>query len=85
MRSLRFSLAVIMLSLATVAFAQNDARESTDKTASKADAPKPVAQSDAQKSFETLKTLAGVWSVSSPLTRRNPTWIPKGPRKSRCG
>ena len=79
MRSLRFSLAVIMLSLATAAFAQNDARQSTDKTASKADAQKPVAQSDAQKSFETLKTLAGVWSAKLTIDPPQPDMDTKGP------
>ena len=60
MKSLRFVLPVVLLSFCTVAFAQSDA-------------PKPVAQSDphkssdqpapseAQKSFEKLKTVAGSW------------------------
>jgi hypothetical protein len=44
MKSLRFMLSVVLLSLCAVAFAQTDA-------------PK----SDAQKSFDQLKTLAGSW------------------------
>src|SRR5216684_7742560 len=47
MKSLRFVLSVVLVSLST-AFAQSDAQ-------------KPVAQSDAQKSFDTMKTLAGSW------------------------
>ncbi len=48
MKSLRFMLFVVLMSLSTVAFAQSDAQ-------------KPVAQSEAQKSFDKLKTLAGSW------------------------
>src|ERR1700730_8341945 len=48
MKSLRPILSVVLMSLATVAFAQSDA-------------PRPVAQSDAQRSFDKLKTLAGSW------------------------
>jgi hypothetical protein len=48
MKSLRFVLSVVLMSLFAVAFAQTDAQ-------------KPVAQSDAQKSFDKLKTLAGSW------------------------
>src|ERR1700730_4602101 len=44
MKSLRFMLSVVLMSLSTVAFAQSDAQ-----------------QSDAQKSFDKLKTLAGSW------------------------
>jgi hypothetical protein len=48
MKSLRFMLSVVLMSLSTLAFAQSDAQ-------------KPVAQSDAQRSFDKLKTLAGSW------------------------
>jgi hypothetical protein len=48
MKCLRFTLPVVLMSLSTVAFAQSDAQ-------------KPVAPSDAQKSFDKLKTLAGSW------------------------
>jgi hypothetical protein len=44
MRSLRLVLAVVLMSLSTLAFAQSDAQKS-----------------DAQKSFDQLKTLAGSW------------------------
>jgi hypothetical protein len=53
MRSLRFLLAVVLLSLITLAFAQSHAQQS-------------VAPSDAQKSFDTLKALAGTWQ--GPIT-----------------
>ena len=53
MKSLRFVLSVVLLSLATGAFAQNH------------DMPKPAAaKSDAQISFDTIKTLAGTWEGS---------------------
>src|SRR6202158_2927574 len=48
MKSFRFMLSVVLMSISTVAFAQSDAQ-------------KPVAQSDAQKSFATMKSLAGEW------------------------
>src|SRR6266850_5529204 len=51
MKSLRFVLSVVLMSISTVAFAQSDARLS-----SVASVP-----SDAQKSFATMKTLAGEW------------------------
>jgi hypothetical protein len=48
MKSLRFVLPVVVMLLSTMALAQSDAQ-------------KPVAQSDAQKSFTLLKGLAGTW------------------------
>src|SRR3954470_6827077 len=51
MKSHRFTLLVVVVSLSTIIFAQNDTK--------KTDAPK----SDAQKSFETMKTLAGTWNA----------------------
>lgn len=54
MKSLRFVLSVALMSLSTVAFAQSGAH--------KMDAPKAAApKSDAQISFDTMKTLAGDW------------------------
>lgn len=50
MKSPRFVLSVVLLSLSTVSFAQSDAQKSA------AHVP-----SDAQKSFDQLKTLAGSW------------------------
>jgi hypothetical protein len=51
MRSLRFRLTVPLMLLSTVAFAQSDMHKSIDK-------PAPT---EAQKSFETMKTFAGEW------------------------
>jgi hypothetical protein len=54
MKSRRFVLFVVLMSLATVAFAQSDAH--------KMDASKtPVPKSEAQTSFDAMKTLAGDW------------------------
>jgi hypothetical protein len=59
MKPLRFTLFIVLLFLSTVAFAQLDAH----KTVSPSDGQKPIAQSDAQKSFDKLKTLAGSWEA----------------------
>src|SRR5438270_2347694 len=48
MKSLSLMLSVVLMALSTVAFGQTDSQ-------------KAVAQSDAQKSFDKLKTLAGSW------------------------
>jgi hypothetical protein len=56
MKSLRFMLAVVLMSLSTVAFAQTEA-------------PK----SDAQKSFDKLKTLAGSWEGHVTTVPPEPT------------
>src|ERR1700731_2861183 len=56
MKSLRIMLSVAVLSLSAVAFAQADAH----KPAAQSDAPK----SDAQKSFDQLKPLAGSWHAT---------------------
>ena len=56
MKSLRTLLPLVLLSISTVAFAQYDMH----KPAAQSDAPK----SDAQKSFDQLKTLAGTWHAS---------------------
>src|SRR2546430_6879761 len=70
MKSLRFMLSVVLISLSTVAFAQSDAQKSvvaqSDTHAYKAvDTPAP--NSDAQKSFDTMKTLAGIWTAKLTL------------------
>ena len=52
MKSLRFVLSVVLLSLSTVAFAQ----------------------SDAQKSFDKLKTLAGSWEGQVTTVPPPPKW-----------
>ena len=54
MKSVRFLLSIILMSLSTVAFAQHEAHKAADQ-------PAP---SDAQKSFTQLKTLAGTWKAS---------------------
>ncbi len=54
MKSLRYNLSLVLLSLATVAFAQ---------TAAQPTSTAPVT-SEAQKSFATLKGLAGEWEGS---------------------
>jgi hypothetical protein len=56
MKSLRITLSIAVLSLSAMAFAQADAH----KHPAQSDAPK----SDAQKSFDQLKTLAGSWQAS---------------------
>ena len=57
MKSLRTLLFIAVLSLSAMAFAQADAHK---HAAAQSDAPK----SDAQKSFDQLKTLAGTWHAS---------------------
>ena len=52
MKSLRLMLAVVLVSLATVA----------------------LAQSDAQKSFNNLKALAGTWNGTATITPPHPEW-----------
>jgi hypothetical protein len=56
MKSLRILLSLALLSISTLAVAQSDAH----KPAAQPSAPK----SDAQKSFDQLKTLAGTWHAS---------------------
>src|SRR5215470_19261664 len=51
MKSFRFILSLSVMSLSAMAFAQSDMHKATDK----------VAPSEAQKSFDTLKSLAGTW------------------------
>jgi len=57
MKSRCFVLSVVLMSLSTVAFAQSDAQ----KPPAHSDMQTPVVPSDAQKSFDKLKTLAGSW------------------------
>src|SRR6266581_5475948 len=64
MKSHRFMLSVVLMSLSTVAFAQSDAHKSSV-------AP---GQSDAQKSFSTMKSLAGEWE--------GPVTVPEMPQMS---
>ena len=60
MKSLRFVLSVVLLSLSTVAFAQSDAPKPVVHSDAHKSVDKP-APSEAQKSFEKLKTVAGSW------------------------
>ena len=64
MKSLRFVLSVVLMSLSTVAFAQSDAQKSSV-------APVPP---EAQKSFATMKSLAGEWE--------GPVTVPEMPEMS---
>ena len=64
MKSLRCVLSVVLMSLSTVAFAQHDAQKSSV-------APVP---SEAQKSFTTMKSLAGEWE--------GPATVPEMPEMS---
>src|SRR6202163_309709 len=64
MKSLRCVLSVVLMSLSTVAFAQHDAQKSSV-------APVP---SEAQKSFTTIKSLAGEWE--------GPVTVPEMPEMS---
>ena len=56
MKSLRILLSSLCLSISALVFSQADAH----KHAAQSDAPK----SDAQKSFDQLKTLAGTWHAT---------------------
>ncbi len=64
MKSLRFMLSVVLMSLSSMALAQSDAHKSSV-------APAP---SEAQKSFETMKNLAGEWE--------GPVTVPEVPEMS---
>src|SRR5579864_3722496 len=63
MNSLRSLLPLILLSLCTMTFAQSDAHTSVAK-------PAP---SDAQKSFDKLKTVAGSWVGQLTTSPQEPT------------
>jgi hypothetical protein len=63
MKSLRLVLSIVLMSPATVAFAQSDAHNMAE---TKAPAPK----SEAQTSFDAMKTLAGDWE--GPVTTDMP-------------
>jgi hypothetical protein len=67
MKSVRFLLSIVLMSLPTLAFTQSDIHKhgsgsSTQPDAQNTGAPKTTAPtSEAQVSFDTLKTLAGEW------------------------
>jgi hypothetical protein len=69
MKSLRFMLSVVLMSLSTVAFAQSDMEKCNALKSSVAAVP-----SEAQKSFTTLKNLAGEWE--------GPVTVPDAPEMS---
>lgn len=73
MKSNRFTLAVVLLALSAVGFAQSDAQKLTaPPEAQKSDVA--AVPSDAQKSFTTMKSLAGEWE--------GPVAIPEMPQMS---
>jgi hypothetical protein len=68
MNYLRLLAAILMLSISPMVFAQSEAHEHGANAAPKTDAAKPVApKSEAQQSFETLKSLAGTWNAKVTL------------------
>ncbi len=60
MKSLSFTLAIALMSLSTVAFAQSDAQKPLTQVDERQTSVAPVL-SEAQQSFATLKNLAGEW------------------------
>src|SRR5712692_757363 len=73
MKSLCIMLSVILLSLSTVAFAQSDAQKSVAQSDAHKSVDKP-APTEAQKSFDTMKTFAGEWE--------GPVTVPEMPEMS---
>ncbi len=69
MKSARFMLCAVLLSLSTAAFAQADLQKSDAQKSSVAPVP-----SEAQKSFATMKSLAGEWE--------GPVTVPEMPQMS---
>src|SRR3954452_12796386 len=68
MKHLRFVLTAILLSLSTVTFAQLDAHDQADpKTPN-------TPKSEAQQSFDTMKTFAGEWEGRVTLVPPMPQW-----------
>ena len=66
MKSHRFMLCVVLLSLSTVAFAQSDAQKTVALSEEHKSSVAPVL-SEAQKSFATLKSLAGEWEGTATV------------------
>jgi hypothetical protein len=75
MKSVRCVLSIVVMSLSTVAFAADAQKSTADAThhAQKAEAPK----SEAQKSFDKLKALAGSWQ--GKVTTDPPNAFPQDP------
>src|SRR5271169_237569 len=73
MKSHRFVLCVVLMSLSTVAFAQSDAQKPVAQSDPHKSSVAPV-PSEAQKSFSTMKSLAGEWE--------GPVTVPEAPEMS---
>jgi hypothetical protein len=67
MKSLGFMLSVVLMSFSAVAFAQSDAQKPVAQSEAQESSVAPVL-SEAQKSFVTMKSLAGEWE--GPITVR---------------
>src|ERR1700694_1023760 len=65
MKSLRFMLSVALISVSTLAFAQTEAQKPVAQSDAQKSSVAPV-PSEAQKSFTTMKSLAGEWE--GPVT-----------------
>lgn len=68
MRFLRFAMFAVLLSLGAMAFAQDHEMPK----------PQPAPKSDAQMSFDTLKTLAGEWEGRVTVDPPQPEWEKDG-------
>ena len=66
MKHLQFMLFVVLMSLTTVAFAQTEAQKSEGQMSDAHKSMDKPAPSQAQKSFDTMKTFAGEWE--GPVT-----------------
>ena len=73
MKSLRFVVYVVLLSLSTIALAQSDAQKAVVQSDMHMSVDK-AAPTEAQKSFETMKTFAGEWE--------GPVTVPEVPEMS---
>jgi hypothetical protein len=73
MKSHRLMLSVVLMSLSTVAFAQSDAQKPVVESEAQKSSVAPVL-SEAQKSFTTIKSLAGEWE--------GPVTVPDAPEMS---
>ncbi len=74
MKSHRYVLSVVLLSLSTLAFAQSDTQKSGAQMSDAHKAADKPAPSEAQKSFDTMKTFAGDWE--------GPVAVPEMPEMS---
>jgi hypothetical protein len=81
MKSLRNRLSVILIALSAVGFAQSAAQKPVAQSDTHAHQAADTAapKSDAQKSFDTLKTLAGVWTAKLTVDPPQPDMDDKLP------